>query len=145
MKKNVMNFWMDVIIFIDFIAVMFTGVLIHRFPYELKEGTILGFPRYEWGDLHWVLALSFILLILLHMVLHWNWAKVSFNRHLRMGPKALALTGIGIVLFVGLMAPIVLTKEFPNRKLLRDAYRASYAFELQSDTAAQKEQRGEFR
>ena len=138
-----MNFWIDVIIFIDFIAVMFTGVLIHRFPYELKEGVILGFPRYEWGDLHWVLALFLILLILLHLVFHWNWAKVSFSKHLRIEPKVLALIGIGIVLFCGVAAPIVLTKEFSNRKLLRDAYRASYALEVHRDTAAQEEQRRE--
>jgi hypothetical protein len=140
MKKNVMNFWVDVIIFVDLIAVMFTGVLIHRFPYELKEGTILGFPRYEWGDLHWVLALFLILLILLHLALHWTWAKVTFNKHLRLEPKVVAITAIGIILFCGALAPIVLTKDFPNRKLLRDAYRASYTLELQRDTAPQKEQ-----
>jgi hypothetical protein len=72
MKKNTMNLWVDIIIFIDFMAVIFTGVLIHRFPYELKGGAILGFPRYEWGDLHWVLTLFLIFLTILHLILHWN-------------------------------------------------------------------------
>jgi hypothetical protein len=130
MKKNVMNFWIDVIIFIDFIAVMFTGVLIHRFPYELKGGTILGFPRFEWGDLHWVLALFLIFLILLHLVLHWTWTKVNFNKHLRIEPKVLAITAITIVIFCGIAAPLYLTKDFADRKLLRDAYRGSYSLKL---------------
>lgn len=133
MKKNVMNFWIDVIIFIDFIAVMFTGVLIHRFPYELKGGTILGFPRYEWGDLHWVLALFLIFLILLHLVLHWTWTKVSFNKHLRIEPRVLAITAIMIVIFCGIAAPLYLTKDFADRKLLRDAYRESYSLKLEKD------------
>ena len=128
-----MNFWIDVTICIDFIAVMFTGVLIHRFPYELKGGTILGFPRYEWGDLHWVLALSLIFFTLLHLVLHWNWAKVSFNKYLRIEPKLLAIIVTAIVVFCGVVAPIYLTKDFRDRKLLRDAYRASYSLQLEKD------------
>jgi hypothetical protein len=133
MKKNVMNFWIDVIIFIDFIAVMFTGVLIHRFPYELKGGTILGFPRYEWGDLHWVLALSLIFLTVLHLVLHWNWAKVSFNKYLRIEPKLLAIGVMAIIIFCGVVAPLYLTRDFSDRKLLRDAYRESYSLKSEKD------------
>jgi hypothetical protein len=130
MKKNTMNFWINVIIFINFMAVIFTGVLIHRFPYELKGGTILGLPRYEWGDLHWVLTLSLIFLTILHIVLHWNWAKVSSNKYLRIEPKVLAITVMAIVIFCGVVAPIYLTKDFSNRKSLKDAYRASYSIKL---------------
>jgi hypothetical protein len=133
MKKNIMNFGIDVIIFIDFMAVIFTGILIHRFPYELKGGTILGFPRYEWGDLHWILGLSLIFLTLLHLVLHWNWAKVSFNKYLRIEPKLLAIIVTAIVVFCGVVAPIYLTKEFPARRLLRDAYRTSYTPKFEKD------------
>jgi len=128
-----MNFWVDIIIFIDFMAVIFTGVLIHRFPYELKGGTILGFPRFDWGDLHWVLALFLIFSILLHLALHWTWTKVSFNKHLRIEPKVLAITAITIVILCGIVAPIYLTKDFANRKLLKDTYRASYSFKFEKN------------
>jgi hypothetical protein len=127
MKKNIVNFWIDIIIFVDFTAVIFTGVLIHRFPYELKAGTILGFPRFEWGDLHWVLTLFLIFLILLHLAFHWTWTKVSFNKHLGMEPKVVVITAMTIVIFCGIVAPIYFTKDFGNRKLLRDTYRASYS------------------
>jgi hypothetical protein len=140
MKKNIMNLWIDVIISINFMAVIFTGVLIHRFPYELKGGTILGFPRYEWGDLHWVLALFLIFLILLHLVFHWNWAKMSFDKYLRIEPKVLAITVIVITIFCGIVAPIYLTKDFPARKFLRDAYRASYSFKFEKDEVTQEKQ-----
>jgi hypothetical protein len=133
MKKNTINFWIDVIIFIDFMGIIFTGILIHRFPYELKGGTILGFPRYEWGDLHWVLALSLIFFTLLHLVLHWHWVKVSFNKYLRIEPKLLAIIVTAIVVFCGVVGPIYLTKDFRDRKLLRDAYRASYSLKLEKD------------
>jgi hypothetical protein len=131
MKKNIMNFWVDIILFVDFMAVIFTGVLIHRFPYELKGGTIFGFPRYELGDLHWVLTLFLIFLTILHLILHWNWAKVSFNKYLRMEPKMLAITAALIVILCGIVAPIYLTKDFSNRKSLRDAYRTSYSIKVE--------------
>jgi hypothetical protein len=141
MKKNIMNFGIDVIIFINFMAVIFTGVLIHRFPYESKGGTILALPRYEWGDLHWVLTLCLIFLTILHVVLHWNWVKVNFNKYLRIEPKMLAVIVTAIVIFCGLAAPLWLTKDFPDRKLLRDAYRASYSLEFEKDEVTQEKQR----
>jgi hypothetical protein len=140
-KKNTISFWVNVIIFIDFTVVMFTGILIHRFPYELQGGTIVGFPRYEWGDLHWVLALFLCFLILLHLVFHWTWANVSFNKYLRIGPKVLAITVIAIAIFCGIVAPLYLTKDFPDRKLLRDTYRASCSLEFEEDEVTQGKQR----
>lgn len=136
-----MNFWIDVIIFINFMAIIFTGVLIHRFPYELKGGTILGLPRYEWGDLHWVLTLCLIFLTILHLGLHWDWVKVNFNRYLRMEPKMLVMIVTAIVIFCGVVAPLYLTKNFPDRKLLRDTYRASYSLESEHNDVTQEKQR----
>jgi hypothetical protein len=137
-KKITINFWVDIIIFIHFIIVMFTGILIHRFPYEFKGGTIMGFPRYEWGDLHWVLALFLIFLILLHLVFHWNWARGSFKKYLGIGPKALSIIVTVIVLFFCMVAPLYLTKDFPDKKVLRDTYRASYSSQFQKDEVTQE-------
>ena len=122
MKKNIMNFWTDILIFINFIGVIFTGVLLHRFPYEVSESTILGITRYDWGDIHWALSLIFIILIFAHLVLHWNWAKVSFKKYLRMKPKTLVIIVIVITIFVGILVPTNLTKDFPDRKEFKDTY-----------------------
>ncbi len=37
---------------------------------------LLGLGRHDWGDIHFILALVFVGLILVHMVLHWTWIKV---------------------------------------------------------------------
>jgi len=140
-KKNTINFWVDIIIFIDLMVVIFTGILIHRFPYEIKGGTLLGFPRFEWGDLHWVLALFLIFLILLHLVFHWTWARGSFNKYLGIGPKMLSIIVTVIVLFFCMVAPLYLTKDFPDRKVLRDTYRASYSLKFEKDEVTQEKQR----
>jgi len=122
MKKQSMNFWIDILIFIWFIAVIFTGIVLREFPVDLSEYTVLGVPRKELADLHWVLSLSMIIFILAHLVLHWSWAKVSFRKHLRLGPKALAVTAIVLVVISMIVAPVYLTKDLPERKDVKVTY-----------------------
>ena len=122
MKKKSINFWIDILIFIWFIAVVFTGIVLREFPVDLSEYTVLGVPRKEVADLHWVLSLSMIIFILAHLVLHWSWAKVSFRKHLRVGPKALAVTAIVLVIISMIVAPVYLTKDLPERKDVKGTY-----------------------
>jgi hypothetical protein len=121
MKKSTLNFWIDIIIFIAFILVVFTGILLREFPTDLRGYTVLGIPRKELADLHWVLSLSMALLIFAHLVLHWGWAKVSFRRHLHLSPKALAFTAIMLVVISTIVAPLYLTKDIPTRKAVKAA------------------------
>jgi len=45
-------------------------------PVETRDfASLLGLGRHDWGDIHFVLALVFIGLILLHLILHWTWIK----------------------------------------------------------------------
>jgi hypothetical protein len=122
MKKKSLNFWIDILIFIWFIAVVFTGIVLREFPVDLGECTILGVPRKELADLHWVLSLSMIIFIFVHLVLHWNWAKMSFRKHLRLGPRALAVTAIVLVVISMIVAPVYLTRELPRRKGAKVTY-----------------------
>lgn len=122
MKKNIMNFWMDILIFVNFFGLIFTGVLLFRFPYEASERTILGITRYDWGDMHWMLSFIFIILICAHLVLHWNWAKVSFNKYLKMKPKTIVIVVTVVTILISILVPAYLTKDFPNRKNFRDSY-----------------------
>lgn len=122
MKKKSINFWIDILIFIWFIEVVFTGIVLREFPVNLSECTVLGVPRKELADLHWVLSLSMIIFILAHLVLHWGWAKVSFKKNLRVGPKALAVTAIVLVVISMIVAPVYLTKDLPERKDVKVTY-----------------------
>lgn len=114
MKKNTLNFWTDMFIFIDFIALIFTGVLLRNFPAALSGSTIVGVTRHDWVDLHWVLALSLILFIFIHLALHWNWAKGSSKKYLRVGPRTLIVSATLIILLFGIVMPGYLTKDFPK-------------------------------
>lgn len=36
---------------------------------------LFGLDRHDWGNIHFILALLFVFLILVHIVLHWTWIK----------------------------------------------------------------------
>jgi hypothetical protein len=122
MKKKYLNFWIDILIFIAFILVVFTGIVLREFPVDLSGCTVLGVPRKELADLHWVLSLSMIFFIFAHIVLHWGWAKVSVRKHFRVGPKALAITAIALIVISMIVAPMYFTKDLPNRQEAKIAY-----------------------
>lgn len=98
---------------------------------ELNGSTVLGLTRYDWGSVHWILALSFFIIIIVHLVLHWNWAKGSFKKYLRMGPKALVTVTV-ITIFFGLLVPAYLTKDFPSRKDFKDTYSSTSSLEVEN-------------
>ena len=131
MKKTSLNFWIDILIFIWFILVVFTGIVLREFPVDLSKCTVLGVPRKELADLHWVLSLSMIIFIFTHLMLHWRWAKVSFRKHLRLGPKALAVAAIVLAVISMIVAPVYLTKDLPKRKDVKGTYsKAEYSPEI---------------
>jgi len=90
MRRTTLNFIVDSISFADLLLLAATGTIMKwvlppgsggrgygfrggRDPAELRE--LLGLTRHDWGSIHFILALLFILLILVHIVLHWTWIK----------------------------------------------------------------------
>lgn len=91
MRRTTLNFIVDVIALVDLLLLAATGAILRwvlppgsggghgygfrrgRAPGAVKE--LLGLGRHDWGDIHFVLALLFVLLILIHLYLHWTWIK----------------------------------------------------------------------
>ena len=121
MRRTVTNFWLDILIFIAFIGMTSTGVLLLGVPYGFG-GTILGLPRYDWGDLHWVLSLLFVVLTMIHIALHWSWMTASFEKRLGVGSKAVAIVLVAMILIFCIILPIYFTKDFPGRKEFAHAH-----------------------
>lgn len=90
-------FWSDLVALVNLAALAATGFLIQ---YVLPPGTgggwktsgghgvgreetvkaILGYTRHQWGYLHYILALVFLVLMAVHILLHTNWIKCYFTR-----------------------------------------------------------------
>jgi len=126
MKKVVTNFFMDILLFVVLMSQAFTGILLHRFPPELADTTVLGIMRYTWGTLHWVASLLFVIVIITHLVLHWGWMTVNTQKYFRMTSKA--LLGFLVILSVFIFL------DFPDRKDVTDTYVESSS----PETAVQK-------
>ncbi|MHC4542973.1 MAG: DUF4405 domain-containing protein [Planctomycetota bacterium] len=82
MKRNTLNFYIDLASFLVLFALLITGLLIH---YVLppcgscdgsgpsKELTLWGYGRHDFGKVHFYLALTTLTLVLAHVCLHWSW------------------------------------------------------------------------
>jgi len=83
-NKNRLNFWVDLIMFVDMVMVALVALILR---YVLPPGTggrhggwggedpitFLGLARHDWGDVHWYLALALLAFLALHIYLHWRW------------------------------------------------------------------------
>ncbi len=77
MKRNTMNFWIDLFTFIVLFAKIWTGLLVH---YVLPPGQgrghaleLWGLNRHAYGVIHFYLAIAMIVLVVIHVWLHWSW------------------------------------------------------------------------
>jgi len=90
MRRITLNFIVDSVSFVNLVGLGFTGFII---KYILPPGTgglgrlqhsgqgrvqikyFWSMTRHEWGDIHFYLAVLFVILMAVHIVLHWTWIK----------------------------------------------------------------------
>ncbi len=97
MTKNQTNYyWLDTILFIDSVAIVATSLII-----DGARGTsfvLLGLDRPTWVIIHIITA---VILLGIHLILHWAWIKVAFKSTDKLKPKQLRRNrAIDIGLFV---------------------------------------------
>ena len=94
MKRSTLNFIIDMLSFISLLGLAGTGFII---KYTLPPGSggkgrllhdghggehikeLWSMTRHEWGGIHFYIAAFFIILMLVHIILHWNWIKNYFK------------------------------------------------------------------
>ncbi len=97
-----------------FCALAATGLLLAlRLPPGSRGGhglTVLGFDRHGWGDIHTWVSWGFLVLIALHLAVHWRWLWQVAARRTSI-PLLLEL-GAGLALII---IPLVLPLEKRER------------------------------
>ena len=84
MKRNTLNFWIDLVSFCTFFALIVTGLVIYYvLPpcgnctgggcAEGEAAALSGFGRHDFGAVHFYLALATVALVVVHVCLHWTW------------------------------------------------------------------------
>lgn len=82
MKRKLDNLHIDLIAAALMVAMVATGYIL-RFP--LPPGTnkslsLWGLTRHQWGAVHFWISLGLLVLIVVHVCLHWQWIVVSVKR-----------------------------------------------------------------
>jgi len=77
MGKTKINYFIDLLMIIFFVINSITGLIIFFFlPSGVKRGSyreFLGIIKQNWVDVHNWSGLILILLVAIHIILHWNW------------------------------------------------------------------------
>ena len=115
MKRPEKNFIIDTIAFLGIVLLTSTGILMR---YVLPPGSgrwkvIRGLDRQEWGSIHFWVSIIFLIVLTIHLILHWRWIVTFIKGRPREGSGLRA--GLGIVGLAGLIAlaiaPLLCTVE----------------------------------
>ena len=104
MKRTKLNFIIDVIVFVGFVVLTTTGVLMRYIlpPGSGNYSTIWNLDRHGWGGIHFWVSVIFFSILILHLVLHWRWIVSVVTGRPREGSGFRA--GLGVVGLVTVVA-----------------------------------------
>ncbi len=81
MRKNAVHFTLDTIALVAMLALVGTGLLMR---YTLPPGSggqaVWGLGRHDWGGIHFWIAVGLIVLMVVHVTLHWTWVCGTARR-----------------------------------------------------------------
>ena len=108
MKKFEIVKIIDLLSFISLTLIFSTGVFIkYSLPPRSGGATVWGLNRHEWGDVHFYISISFLLLLSVHLLLHFEFIKNAIlGKASREQSYRLAIGMVSIlVLLLFLLAP----------------------------------------
>lgn len=114
MKRNTLNFWVNLVSFLVLWGMIITGIIIAEIlpPRSGHYGmNIWGQDRHDIGVIHKYLSYSFIGLMVVHVWLHWTWVCATFHQLFRFSEKSRrnGVYGIGFLLIFTLLTIGILT------------------------------------
>ena len=112
MNRTLLNLLIDIAAASLFLAMIVTGYIL-RFPLPPgtnKIATLWSLTRHEWGTIHSWISFALLSVILVHIVLHWQWIVSVIDKRLHLASKAhprllpsgliaLSILGVAIGLF----------------------------------------------
>jgi len=106
--RTAVNYVVDTLLAILFLAIAFIGILMGFFIPKGEEApgyekVLWGLQRHAWGDLHLYFSLAFVALVIVHLALHWDWLKANASRRL---PRS--LIAWVVMVLIAAAAPIAI-------------------------------------
>lgn len=85
MNKQKVNYFIDFLALISFIATAISGLAIKFFmPSGVRQGRLqefLGIQKGAWSEIHDWSGILLIIFVIIHIILHWNWI-VSMTKNM---------------------------------------------------------------
>jgi len=116
MNKNKLKYLVDSLLFICIVGIAFIGILLGFVIPEgpsVSEGSkyFLNLHRHQWGNIHLYLSISFVVLIIIHLILSWKWIKTQAAKIFKMGWKAALVLTVCVAVMVVFLIWIFYPKE----------------------------------
>lgn len=109
----------DLLSFISLLSLISTGTLLKfTLPPRSGSASIWGFTRHDWGDLHFYLSVTFLLIISFHLFLHGAFIKKVFTGDASREHKYRIIIGVFslVILITLLFAPTMSPVDDPGEK-----------------------------
>jgi len=107
MHRTALCYIIDTLLVLVLLPIAFIGILLGFFVTQGPRAgwrTLWGLNHQAWSSLHLYLALAFVALIILHLVLHWDWLVRVARRYPPRSVVAwiiLMIVGAAIIVYVG--------------------------------------------
>lgn len=82
--KNKFNFWLDITVLTGFVGSALTGILLWLIlPHERGSDSTAfwGITRSSWVDIHDWVSLGVLVVLVVHIVIHWTWISAVARRY----------------------------------------------------------------
>ena len=81
MKRLNVNIVIDILMLVTVAIISFSGYLLE----EVCRGKVqfLGMMRRQWGDIHLWASIALLVLLILHLVLHWSMIDGFFKKNIK--------------------------------------------------------------
>ena len=115
MSRTDWKYLIDTLLFVCFLGIVLIGLLlglvIPKGPAVAESSKyFLGLHRHQWGNIHFYLALTFISLVIIHLILSWSWIKGKASQLFkRTWPWALVTTVV-----IGLLVVVAFWRLYPR-------------------------------
>jgi len=80
MDKNKLKFFLDFFILVLFLISLVSGIVLWiKFPSGSGRAGVFIFTRFIWLKIHFFSSIVFSVLLIIHLLLNFNWVKAMFR------------------------------------------------------------------
>lgn len=104
MSRTALNYLIDAMSFAGFTLLAATGVLLRYVlpPGSGRWSTLWGLQRHDWSEIHFWVAIFFLLALSMHLFFHWSWITAFVRGHKR--EESGVRVALGLVALITLLA-----------------------------------------